>query len=208
MQARVLRIKGSRDKVDRGAEHFVQNIAPRVKQLDGYSGLRLLVNRDTGDAMVVGFWRDAETLRSSWEAMSSVRGDAFAEFGASAPEPEHFEAAVQHRPRPTEVGNAVRISTLQGDPAKVDDGIRHFETQVIPEFERIDGFRGAILLVNRDSGAAIGATVWDSKDHLERSASAATGIRERAAQVMGASGAQAEAYEVHFAELPTPVGAS
>jgi heme-degrading monooxygenase HmoA len=205
MHARVLRIKGSTDKVDDGIENFTTQALPAVKQQDGYAGSRLFINRDTGDGMIITYWRDEQTLRASDEALRSLRAEASAKFGTQTPKSEHFEAAVQHRPKPAEKGNWVRVSTMSGDPAKVDEGIRHFESQVVPSLERLSGFRAAVLLVDRNGGGAIAGTVWDSKADLESSAQAVGPVRAAAAQAMGATDPTVESFEIEFAEILSPV---
>ena len=127
MQARVLRVNGARDKVDEGIEAYKSRVAPDVRERDGYGGARLIVDRNTGAAMSITFWRDAETSRASFDAMTSVRAEATSSFGAATPEAKMYEAVVQHRSKPTEAGNWVRVTTLAGDPTKGDEGIRHFE---------------------------------------------------------------------------------
>lgn len=206
MHARVLRIKGSPEKVDDGAENFQAKAIPALKEQDGYAGSRLFVDRETGDGMIVTFWQDEQTLRASDEALRSLRSESSTRFGTETPKSEHFEAAVQHRPKPTEKGNWVRVTTLSGDPAKVEEGIRHFESEVVPSMERLPGFRAAVLLVDRGTGSAIAATVWNSKEELESGAQEVAPIRARAAQVMGATNPKVESFEVEFAELLAPVG--
>jgi len=206
MHARVVRINGSPDRIDEGIANFRTQAVPALKQQEGYAGSRLFVNRGAGSGMVITFWRDEQTLRASEEAMRGLRSDGTARFGAEMQTPENYEAAVQHRPRPTEQGNWVRITTVSGDPAKVDEGIRHFESQVIPSFDRMRGFRAAVLLVDRATGAAVAGTVWDSQRDLDDSAREATPIRATATKVMGATSPQVENFEVEFAELLAPVG--
>src|SRR5579864_8135630 len=126
MHTRVIRIKGDPEKVDEGVENFKSQAVPTARAQPGYAGMRLMVNRDTGDAIVVGFWQDEEALRRSGEALRELRADASSRFGAGTPTLSHYEAAIQHRPKPTEAGNWVRLSTLRGDVSKVDEGIRTF----------------------------------------------------------------------------------
>jgi hypothetical protein len=76
---------------------------------------------------------------------------------------------------------------------------------VIPEVSKLQGFRGAVLLVDRATGDGMAATIWDSKSALEGSSSPAGPIRSAAAEVMGAKDPQVESFEVAFAELLTPV---
>lgn len=206
MHARVLRLTGSAAKIDDGIEAYKSRVAPALREQGGYAGARLIVNRDTGAAMSVTFWQDEKASRASFDALTSIRAEATSQFGAGTPESTVYEAAVQHRPRPTEAGNWVRLTTLSGDAAKVDEGIRHFESQVIPAMSALQGFRGAILLVDRSTGDAIAVTVWDSKGDLEASSSQAGPVRATAAAVMGASDLVVENYEVAFAELLAPVG--
>jgi heme-degrading monooxygenase HmoA len=205
MYARVLRLTGSAEKIDDGIESYKSRVAPALRDQDGYGGARLMVNRETGAGMSITFWRDEEASRASFEALASIRAEASSRFGDEAPESKGYEAVVQHRPQPTEPGNWARITTLSGDPTKVDDGIRHFESRVIPEMSQLHGFRAAVLLVDRSTGGGIAATVWDSKSDLEASSSQAAPIRATASEVMGASNPQVESYEVAFAELLAPV---
>jgi len=137
--------------------------------------------------------------------MKSIRAEASSRFGDQSPETKVYEAVVQHRQEPTEAGNWVRLTTLGGDPAKADEGVRHFESRVIPEVSKLHGFRGAILFIDRTTGEAIAATVWDSQGDLDGSSTQAGPIRTSAAEVMGAREPKVESYEVAFAELLSPV---
>lgn len=206
MHARVLRLTGSAEKVGDGIENYKSQVVPALREQDGYGGARLLVDRETGASLSLTFWRDEDASRASFEALTNLRSDAASRFGAGAPETKVYEAAVQHRPRPTEAGHWVRLTSLKGDPAKVDDGVRHFESQVIPEVSKLQGFRGAILFVDRATGEALVGTVWDSKSDLDASANQAGPIRTAASEVMGASSPQVESFEVAFAELAVPAG--
>jgi hypothetical protein len=156
--------------------------------------------------MSITFWRDEQASLASFEALTNIRADASSRFGDERPETKVYEAAVQHRPRPAEAGNWVRLTSLSGDPAKVEDGVRHFESRVVPEVSKLQGFRGAILFVDRATGDALAATVWDSKSDLDGSSGQAGPIRATASDAMGASDPQVESYEVAFAELLAPAG--
>jgi heme-degrading monooxygenase HmoA len=204
MHARVLRLTGTADKVDDGVENYESRVVPALREQDGYGGARLLVDRNTGASMSVTFWRDEAASRASYEALRSIRADASSRFGSTEPETKVYEAAVQHRPKATESGHWVRLSTLRGDPAKIDDGVRHFASQTVPEVEKLPGFRAAILMVDRASGETLVATVWDGKSELEASSDPAGPIRAAAAEALGASDSRVESYEVAFAELLTP----
>lgn len=205
MYARILRVAGDPAKTEDGIEAYRSRVAPALKEQDGYAGARLLINRETGAGMSVTFWQDERTLRASESALSGVRGDTMARFGADEPAAENYEVVVQHRPKPTEAGHFVRISSLDGDAAKVDDAIRHFETEVVPAVSRLAGSRAVVLMVDRATGKALVATVWGTKQDVEASADEAKAIAAKAIEVSGASGRQVESFEVAFAELLAPI---
>jgi heme-degrading monooxygenase HmoA len=205
MFARVLRVTGDPAKADDGIETYRSRVAPALKEQGGYAGARLLINRETGAGMSITFWQDERTLRASEAALASVRGDTMSRFGADDPAAENYEVVVQHRPKPTEAGNFVRISSLDGDPARVDEAIRHFEAEVVPAVSRLSGSRATVLFVDRANGKALVATVWDTKEDLEASTDEAKAIAIRAMEVSGLSNRRVEGFEVAFAELLAPV---
>jgi heme-degrading monooxygenase HmoA len=205
MYARVLRVNGDPAKADDGIETYRSRVAPALKEQGGYAGARLLINRETGAGMSITFWQDEQTLRASEAALASVRGDTMSRFGANDPTAENYEVVVQHRPQPTEAGNFVRVTSLDGDPAKVDEAIRHFETEVVPAVSQLAGSRAVVLFVDRSTGNALVATVWDTKKDLEASTDEAKAIAVRAMEVSGLSNRRVEGFEVAFAELLAPV---
>jgi heme-degrading monooxygenase HmoA len=90
-----------------------------------------------------------------------------------------------------------RVTTIQMDPARIDDAVRGLRENDIPQFEQIDGFKGFTLLVDREGGKAIGTSFWESADAMHASDEQVKGARQRAAEAGGASAApQVELYEV------------
>jgi hypothetical protein len=88
-----------------------------------------------------------------------------------------------------------RVTTLKGTPEDTDSGVENFRANVVP-FAREQG-KGAILLVNRESGEAISITLWEDEQTLRASEEGANALRADAAEQMGASQAPAVGrYEV------------
>lgn len=88
-----------------------------------------------------------------------------------------------------------RVTSLSGSPADVDNGIANFRENVVP-FAREEG-KGAILLVDRQSGKAIAITLWEDEEALRASDERANALRADAAGQMGASQEPSvERYEV------------
>ena len=49
-----------------------------------------------------------------------------------------------------------RVTTFQGSPAGIDEGVRTAREQVIPAASRIAGFRGMLAFADRTTGKTIG----------------------------------------------------
>lgn len=93
-----------------------------------------------------------------------------------------------------------RVTTISGSPADADAGIDNFRMNVVP-FAREQG-KGAILLVDRDSGEAIAITLWDDEQSLRASEESANALRAGAADEMGATDApKVGRYEVAVFEV-------
>ena len=80
-----------------------------------------------------------------------------------------------------------RVTTLTMDPARLDDAIRQLESDEIPQWKEIDGFKGFTLLVDRDSGKSTAVSFWESESAMRESEEAIRPSRERAAQTGGAT---------------------
>lgn len=92
-----------------------------------------------------------------------------------------------------------RVTTLSGPADKVDVGIENFRTSVVP-FTREEG-KGAILLVNRDSGEAVSITLWEDEQAMRASDESANALRASVADQMGAAQPTVARYEVAVFEL-------
>ena len=81
----------------------------------------------------------------------------------------------------------VRLTTLQVDPSKLEDGIRFVREQAVTTARQQRGFQGARLLVDRQSGKVVAVTLWESDEAAQASESAMRQIRAQAVQSLGAT---------------------
>jgi hypothetical protein len=91
-----------------------------------------------------------------------------------------------------------RHVTVRGSADKIDDGVRSVREEVLPVLQECNGFRGQLLLVDRDKGEAIGISLWDTKEDMDASEEKVHQTRQSTADKVGASGGP----EVHLYELP------
>lgn len=91
-----------------------------------------------------------------------------------------------------------RHVTVRGSAEHIDDGVQSVRDQVIPVLKDCKGFRGQLLLVDRDKGEAIGISLWDSEEDMLASEEKVSAARQQTADAVDASGAP----EVRLYELP------
>ena len=95
-----------------------------------------------------------------------------------------------------------RVNTLQTAPDRIDDVARAVRDLVHPGISAEPGYRGYIVLGNRETGKAVGVTLWDSVEAREASDAKARDIRPRLEQATGGAMQAVERCEVLFSDLP------
>jgi heme-degrading monooxygenase HmoA len=88
-----------------------------------------------------------------------------------------------------------RVSTLEGPPELMDEGLRQAREVVLPQGRLMEGFKGIIVLGDRQSGKTLGITFWESEEAMRASEEAAKRLREESAAAGGdtiASGSSPE----------------
>lgn len=94
-----------------------------------------------------------------------------------------------------------RVTTLEGPPERIDDGIRHVRERVLPQLKQMDGFKGFIALGDRQSGKLLGVALWESEEALRATEEAVSRVRSGAAEATGGTVASVEQYEVTVFEV-------
>ena len=65
--ARVTRLEGSPDRVDDGVLFVNESVVPLLRELVGWSGLLVLIDRGTGRTRTISLWDGAESLAATRE---------------------------------------------------------------------------------------------------------------------------------------------
>jgi len=99
-----------------------------------------------------------------------------------------------------------RVSTLQGSTDQIDEGIDRIRETTVPVVKEIDGFKGILSLVDRQTGKGLTVTLWESEEALQASEEEANRLRREAAGNLGATGEPiVERYEVALYEVESPI---
>ncbi len=98
MQARVSTYAGAADHIEDAIRSF-EAISDAVRELDGFEGAYLLVDRGSGRALTITLWSSEDAVQASTERANQTRAQAAATAGISIENVAVYEVAVQLSPR-------------------------------------------------------------------------------------------------------------
>ena len=93
-----------------------------------------------------------------------------------------------------------RVTTVQGQADRLDEGVRTFQEQTLPLIQGQPGFQGVYLLADRQQGQALAISLWESQAAMQQTEQAVAQQRTQAAQQMGGPEPTVDRYEVAFTE--------
>ena len=197
MYARSTTFQGSPANIDAGIA-FVENEAgPALAKIDGCRGLSMLVDRETGHCIATSSWDSREAMHASEEQLRPIR-DRGREILGGTMQVDEWEIVVMHR---THHGECCRVSWLEGD---LDAMTETFRTDILPRLEQTSGFCSASLMANRSTGLGCATTVWESREAMEASRSAADEMRRQVADDAGGQIIDVHQLDLAYAHLHVP----
>ncbi|HXV56499.1 MAG TPA: hypothetical protein VD704_01400 [Gaiellaceae bacterium] len=93
-----------------------------------------------------------------------------------------------------------RVTTYEGPPERMEEGIRIYREEVIPWLRDSTGFRGWIALLDHEASRAFSITFWATKEAMADEAATGSALRDELAANIGATMIGLEEYEVAAAE--------
>src|ERR1700716_3419725 len=97
-----------------------------------------------------------------------------------------------------------RMTRMQIPPDAVEKGIAFFKENVVPNARSTPGNAGAVLLVDRKAGTAIGITLWETTEALNASEQLGVSSRTQGAAATGGSLVNVDRYEQVIADRAQP----
>jgi heme-degrading monooxygenase HmoA len=95
MFARVSTFQGPPDQTAEGIRIAREQILPAAKLMDGFKGIYLLFDRESGKSLSVTLWETEEDMRASEEAANRVRAESADTSGETVVGVERYEVALQ-----------------------------------------------------------------------------------------------------------------
>ena len=95
MFARVSTFQGPPDQTAEGIRVAREQILPAAKLMDGFKGIYLLYDRESGKSLSMTLWETEADMRASEEAASRVRAQSAEASGDEVINVERYEIALQ-----------------------------------------------------------------------------------------------------------------
>ena len=159
-------------------------------------GMYMLVDRAAGAMLGIGIFESEDAIRAAEPIFERMGDEVPEEIRGKRVSVDVFEIAIHEV---AEGAMAARISTFAGDPAKVEEGLRHAVQDVLPDARGIDGWKGIVMMIDRLTGSEKTITLWESREALEASEAAADQLRARAADEAEQRIVSVERFEVPLA---------
>ena len=94
-----------------------------------------------------------------------------------------------------------RVSTLEGSPELIDDGLRYLREEILPTGKDDPGFKGLIALADCNSGKTLSITLWESEEDMRATEQDANQLRSAWSETSGQQIVSVESYEVGLFEV-------
>jgi len=145
-----------------------KELLPKRQQLAGYQGTLLLVDLVKGQAFDIDLYESPAHIQAAHQ-QGHYQGKQQAQSKHLISEPpvrEVYEVAVHDiEPGSTPAHAAVHVVHLP--PDQLDEGINIFHDSVVPELEQVKGFKGTLLLVNRQTGKSLTMSLYETEDEVK-----------------------------------------
>jgi heme-degrading monooxygenase HmoA len=176
MHTRVLTFTGAKD-IDAGVDYLRQKVVPLLHEQKGYRGITASADRSGGVLAILSLWETESDRDASEAALAKSRQEGLDIIGGelTVENLEELLAEVHDRPGP---GSALMVTRISMDPAKVDDNLAFFKSDVLPRMKANAGFQSVRNMIDRKTGHGIVGTVWASQDAMKAAAAEALARRD------------------------------
>jgi heme-degrading monooxygenase HmoA len=204
VHASLTTVRGGGPDVSATAGMAAESMLSWLREFDGYRGLLVLGDPETGNARIVSFWDSPDALERSERSRREVRESMVATAGAELESVDRYELFVGEEliePASDQEAPAVaRVTSFAGPPESIEEGLRTFREDLVDWFRDATGFRGWIALLDAPGGRSIGITFWSTKEALDDEVASGAGLRNEIAAGLQTRVTSVERYEVVMLE--------
>jgi heme-degrading monooxygenase HmoA len=204
VHARSTTIQAQSSSIDDGIAYMRNELMPELEKLDGYVGISLLVDRESGRCIITAAYETEDAMRASADKATQLRNQAAEKFGGDVEKIEQWEIGVLHRDHQSTDGACVRATWIRMPPDQSDRLLEDYKSSVLPAIEGLDGFCSASLLMDRSTGRAVSSATFDSREAMDRNRDKSAEIRSERTREMGADVLDVGEFELALAHLRVP----
>lgn len=186
--------------IDGGVAFLREKTVPALEGLKGFMGLTASGDRASGTVGVLTLWDTEEDMRASEGAAAQVRQEVMGVIGGEVTVQTFEQVASDIGDKPPAEGCALRLVRVTMDPARVDENVDFFRSEIVPRMKATPGFRGVRNMMDRATGQGVVGTVWDDKAALEADDAAGEQRRQEAAS-RGVEFGETSVREILFTHL-------
>jgi heme-degrading monooxygenase HmoA len=204
VHARSTTIQAQPSSIDDGIAYMRDDLMPELENVDGYVGISLLVDRESGRCIITAAYESEDAMHAAADKAKELRSEAANRFGGEVQEIQEWEIGVLHRDHQSAQGACVRATWIKVPPDQADRSIEFYKDSVLPSLEGLEGFCSASLLMDRSSGRGVSSATFDSRDAMERNQDQAQELRNTRTRELGADVLDVAEFELALAHLRVP----
>lgn len=198
MYTRLLTFTGARD-IDGGVTYLRNEVLDILNAQHGYRGISASCDRARDLFGILSLWETEADRAASESALSKARQDALEIVGGDLTV-ENLEQVVSEMVKPIAPGCALFVTRVSMDPAKLDENIAFFKSDVVPQIKSQPGFCALRSMIDRAAGTGVIGSVWETREALDAFV-AQQPERRKAAEGRGVRFDETEIREILFAEV-------
>jgi hypothetical protein len=178
------------------ADDLIAKIEERARsgaEIPDAKRLLILIDRAGARTLGITFFKTEEAIKAAEPVFDRMGDEIPEETRGKRTSVGVYEVAIKEI---AEGARAARVSTLEGAPEGIDEGVAFIKEQIVPAAGDISGWRGIIGLVDRESGRTQTITLWDGPESLAASEDRANELRSEAAAALNEQIVGVDRYEV------------
>lgn len=179
---RVTHVQAPPEQVEAAATDFKERMMPAAREAGGYAGSAFFVDRQTGQARGVTYWRSSEALAATAEWAVPLELRAAGSTASSIVDVERFRIVLEDRAPPPEAPACVRVDNGYTSLAKQDAWAEFVQAEVVPVVRTSNGYCAMAICVGRTSGAAVVTSNWATAADRDAAAPGFVPVLRRAAE--------------------------
>ncbi len=130
MYARSTTIQAQPSSIDDGIAYVRDEVMPALQAMDGYVGLSLLVDRESGRCIATSAWETEERDARQHRAGRAASRPGGREFGGGDATVDEWEIGAMHRDHRSGDGACVRATWIKMPRDQVDRAIEFYRTSM------------------------------------------------------------------------------